>query len=273
MCTVAQALEEARAIVPALEARALLRHVLGCEEAALIAHPERVLSAPERERFRRLAAERAAGAPLAYLTGEREFWSLSFAVTPAVLIPRPETELLVECALAQLAPAAAARVLDLGTGCGCVAIAIARERPAARVTAVDASAEAVALARANALRHRAHNVEVLVGDWFEAVSGRSFELIVANPPYVAAGDPHLGAGDLRFEPRAALVAGPTGYECIEALVAAAPAHLAPGGWLFVEHGLGQGARVRALLARAGLVAVRAWRDLAGIERVAGGRCA
>lgn len=269
--TIAEALREACRAVPAGEARALLRHVLECDESFLIARAERTLTPGQREAYVRLAARRAAGEPLAYLTGEREFYGLSFNVTPAVLIPRPETELLVELALERLPGEARARVLDLGTGSGCVAIAIAREQLRAEIVAVDASAQAVALARDNARRHGVRGITVLHGDWFGAVPGQRFDVIVANPPYVAAGDPHLGEGDLRFEPRGALVAGPTGFECIEAIIASAPRHLVRGGWLLFEHGMGQAPRCRALLAHAGLGAVFTRADLAGIERVSGAR--
>lgn len=253
-----------------VDARRLLREALGVEEAYLVAHPERVLSAAERERFFAWAARRRAGEPLAYLIGSREFYGLAFRVTPAVLIPRPETELLVEAALERLPEDAACRVLELATGCGCVAVAIACNRPRARVTASDVSRAALALARQNARRHGAR-VEFVESDWFSALAGRRFELILANPPYVAEGDPHLAQGDLRFEPRAALVAGPEGLECIRVIVAGAAAHLAPGGWLLFEHGYDQGERARALLAAAGYAQCFTLRDLAGLERVSGGR--
>jgi release factor glutamine methyltransferase len=252
------------------EARVLLRAALGVDEAYLAAHPERVASAAERERFLAWVARRRAGEPVAYLTGKREFFGLAFKVTPAVLIPRPETELLVEAALARLAPQAAARVLDLGTGSGCVAIAIACSRPRARVTASDSSRAALALARENAARHRVR-VAFVASDWFEALGGERYDLIVSNPPYVAQGDPHLEQGDLRFEPRAALVAGRDGLECIREIVQGARAHLAPGGWLLFEHGHDQGARARALLGAAGYAQPFTLRDLARLERVSGGR--
>jgi len=253
-----------------IEARALLRHVLGCDDGYLVAHGEEVLSAPQQEAFDALAARRRCGEPVAYLTGCREFYGMEFKVTPAVLIPRPETEQLVELALERVLPQAEARVLDLGTGTGCVAIAIARQRPRAQVLAVDAAADAVALARGNAARHDARNVSIRCGDWFAAVPGERFDVIVANPPYVAAADPHLARGDLRFEPRQALVAGPDGMECIGAIVSAAREHLNPNGWLLFEHGLDQGARARALLERAGFKrGAQTWRDLAGLERISG----
>jgi len=252
------------------DARALLRSVLEVTDAQLIAHPERELTVEELLRYRALAGRRRAGEPVAYLTGERDFYSLAMKVTPAVLIPRPETELLVDLALERLPHGHAASVLDLATGSGCVAVAIARSRPAAQVAATDVSPAALAIARDNAQRHGV-TVEFRESDWFEALAGRRFEIVVANPPYVAAADRHLEEGDLRFEPREALVAGPTGYECIDRIVAQAPRHLAAGGWLLCEHGYDQAAACRDRLVQAGFTAVFSARDLAGIERVSGGR--
>jgi release factor glutamine methyltransferase len=254
----------------AVDARALLRHVIGCDEVWLISHPDRQLSAKEQEVYKTLRARRAAGEPVAYLTGEREFYSLACNVTPAVLIPRPETELLVEAALERLPVDSPLRVLDLGTGSGCVAVTIARQRPRSMVMATDISREALAVARGNAARHGA-SIEFVESDWFAALAGRCFDLIIANPPYIAAGDAHLAAGDLRFEPRAALVAGPLGLECIEVIVEQAPQHLAPGGRLLFEHGYDQGLCARALLAAGGYQEIVTLRDLAGSERVSGGR--
>lgn len=253
-----------------IEARALMRHVLACDDAYLIAHGNQALTAPQAEAFEALAARRGAGEPVAYLTGFREFFGLEFEVTPAVLIPRPETELLVELVLERVPPGSGARVLDLGTGSGCVAVAVARHRPCAKVLAVDSAAQAVALAQKNAQRHGTLNVCVLRSDWFAALAHERFDVIAANPPYVAAGDAHLGAGDLRFEPRQALVAGPAGTECIAAITAEARARLNPGGWLLFEHGPEQGGAVRELLGAAGFSReISTWRDLAGLERVSG----
>jgi release factor glutamine methyltransferase len=252
-----------------VDARALLRAVLRVDDAFLIAHPGHRPDAAQLGRFRAMAARRRAGEPVAYLTGEREFYSLTFKVTPAVLIPRPETELLVEAALARLPQNAQTRVLDLATGSGCVAIAIARHRPAARVTATDLSAGALALARENATAHHAC-IEFIPSDWFAALSGRRFDLIVANPPYVSLGDPHLEEGDVRFEPRQALVAGPNGLDGIEIIVEEAPAYLEEDAVLLFEHGYNQGDRARALLSAAGYRDIVTLRDLAGHERVSGG---
>ena len=257
-------------VIDALDARALLRTVLHATDAQIAAHPERELTEDERRKYLNLAWRRRAGQPIAYLTGEREFYSLAFKVTPAVLIPRPETELLVDLALERAPAGRAFRVLDLATGSGCVAIAIAMNRGDAVVTAADVSHEALALARENAGRLGAA-VEFLQSDWFEGLAGRRFDAIVANPPYVAASDPHLEVGDARFEPLRALVAGATGYECIETIVAQAPRYLDPGGWLLFEHGHDQARRCRELLEKAGYQGVISVKDLAGIERVSGGR--
>jgi release factor glutamine methyltransferase len=257
---------EALALLEPREARLLLARATGFSEASVLAHPERELSGEAQARFRDYAARRARGEPIAYILGEREFYGLRLAVNPAVLIPRPETELLVELALA-CAPASA---LDLGTGSGAIALVLKHQLPQARVVAVEASAAALEVARRNATA-LALEVDYRHGRWYEAVPGERFDVIASNPPYVAEGDPHLGQGDLRFEPRAALAAGPEGLDAIREIVLGAPAHLAPGGRLLLEHGLGQDAAVRALLADAGLEGITTWPDLAGIARVSGGR--
>jgi len=253
-----------------LDARVLLRAVLRVGDAYIAAHPEQQLTDEQREKYQALLQRRRAGEPIAYLTGEREFYSLAFKVTPGVLIPRPETELLVDLALERAAPGRAFRVLDLATGSGCVAVAIARNCKHAEVTATEVSRAALALACANAARHGAA-IELLESDWFEALAARRFDVIVANPPYVAAHDPHLEKGDARFEPREALVAGPTGYECIDTIVAQSSLYLNPAGWLIFEHGYDQAAGARARLNGAGFRAVFTVRDLARLERVSGGR--
>ena len=250
------------------DARVLLREVLQLTDAQIAAYPERELNALQLRQYRGLVERRRAGEPVAYLTGEREFYSLAMKITPAVLIPRPETELLVDLALQRAPQAGEFRVLDLATGSGCIAIAIARAHLRAQVTATDISEAALTLAGENAGRHGAA-LELIKSDWFEALDDRRFEVIVANPPYLAADDHHLDEGDLRFEPRQALVAGPSGYECIEKIVERSPRHLASGGWLFFEHGHDQAARCRDRLARAGFREIFSARDLAGIERVSG----
>jgi release factor glutamine methyltransferase len=251
-----------------LDAELLLAHVLCISRAGVMADPSRPLSAKQAQALSALAERRASGEPVAYLTGHREFWSLDFEVTPAVLVPRPETELVVELALDALARVARPAVLDLGTGSGAIAIAIAHERPDAVVTAVDASAAALTVAAANARRLRAGNVALLAGSWYEPVRGSQFDCIVSNPPYVADGDPALAS--LSYEPHAALAAGPAGLDALAVICAGAPAHLAAGGALVVEHGATQGPRVRELMTRAGLAGVTTHPDLAGRPRATRG---
>ena len=253
-----------------IDARALLRAAMGVSDTHLVAHPGQALTDLQRERYLAWVERRRAGEPVAYLTGEREFYSLAFKVTPAVLIPRPETELLVEAALECVPALAPFRVLDLGTGSGCVAIAIAKHRVRARVTATEVSRDALAVARENAARHGC-GIEFLESDWFDALAGRRFDLVVSNPPYVAERDPHLSEGDSRFEPRTALVAGVDGLSCIRLIIARARAQLEPGGGLLFEHGYDQATRCRALLAQAGYLEVATRHDLAGVGRVSGGR--
>jgi release factor glutamine methyltransferase len=249
---------------PALDAEILLAHVLGRPRAFLRAHADDAVARADHDRFRSLLARRLAGEPVAYLTGRRGFWSLDLEVGPGVLVPRPETELLVEIVLDAMAERPAPQVLDLGVGSGAIAIAIAVEMPSARVTAVDASAAALEVARRNAVRAGVENIEFLQGDWFQPLAGRRFDAIVANPPYLAANDPHLPA--LAHEPAGALVAGATGLEALERIAAGAPGRLHPDGIVILEHGSGQGAAVREMCARAGLEAIQTRRDLAGHER-------
>ena len=252
----------------ALDAELLVAHVAGIRRAALAADPDRPLAPGELLALESLARRRLAGEPVAYLTGRREFWSLELEVTPDVLVPRPETELVVERALAALGDGGRPAVLDLGTGSGAIALAIAHERPNAAVTATDVSAAALAVAKRNAVRLGLRNLRFLEGPWFDPLAGGGFDVIASNPPYVAAGDPALAA--LAHEPRNALVAGSDGLAAIGAIASAAPARLVRGGWLIVEHGANQGAAVRALFSAAGLAAVATWPDLAGHERVTQG---
>lgn len=256
---------------PGLEAELLLAHVLGTPRARLRSHPESAVEPARAERYLDLIGRRVAGEPVAYLTGQREFWSLDLAITPAVLIPRPETELLVERALA-VGPAEPLRVADLGTGCGAVALALARERPFWRIVATDVSAPALAVARANAAALGLSHVEFIAGSWFEPLGGARFDLIVSNPPYVAADDPALSSPALAFEPALALT--PPGGDALAALRVLArggAAHLTPGGWLLLEHGATQGREVRDELVAAGFARVRSHRDLAGHERMTEGQ--
>lgn len=257
---------EALRALDAREARLLLAAATGFSEASVLAHPERELPAPAEAQFLAFAARRARGEPIAYILGEKEFYGLALAVSPAVLIPRPETELLVELALA----CAPTSVLDLGTGSGAIALVLKRQLPHAHVVAVEASAAALAVARRNAAK-LGLDVDFRHGRWFEPVDGERFDLILSNPPYVAEGDPHLAQGDLRFEPRQALVGGADGLDAIREIIRSAPAHLKPGGRLLLEHGLGQDAAIKSLLMEAGLEGVMTWPDLAGIARVTGGR--
>lgn len=254
--------------LPPIETQALAAHGLGLSRAALLADPERTIAADDARRVERLFLRRRAGEPVAYITGEREFYGLSLKITRDVLIPRPETELLVDLAL-DLAPAGA-RVLDLGTGSGAIAIAIAHESEAAEVWATDVAPAALALARENASRHGAQ-VRFVESDWFQALAGERFDVIVANPPYVASGDEHLDRGDLRYEPHRALLGGADGLDCIRRIVAEARTHLIAGGWLLLEHGYDQSERVRSLLGMYGYTDVQSVPDLAGISRVTGGR--
>jgi release factor glutamine methyltransferase len=260
--TVAQALCESGLEVR--EARILLAAAPGFSQAAVLAFPERPLPADCAERFADFAARRRRGEPVAYILGEQEFYGLRLAVTPAVLIPRPETELLVDLALQR----GFERAVDLGTGCGAIALALKQQRPAARLLGVDASAAALEVARRNAVK-LGLNVEWRHGRWCEPLGAERYELIVANPPYVADADPHLAA--LSYEPASALLAGDDGLDAIRLIVAQAPVHLATGAWLLIEHGRGQDAAVRDLLRSAGLSEVQTWPDLAGIARVSGAR--
>jgi release factor glutamine methyltransferase len=264
-------LRAARARIDAVDAQWLLAHVLGRPASWLYAHGEDRIDARIATRFESLVERRVAGEPIAYLTGRRGFWTLELQVTRDTLIPRPETELLVELALARLPADRAVQVADLGTGSGAIALALARERPRAQVLATDASPAALAIARDNARMLGITNIEFAHGDWCAALDGRRFDLIASNPPYIAAGDPHLLRGDLRHEPAAALASGADGLDAIRAIVAAAPSHLAAGGWLLLEHGLAQGDAVRALLQDAGFFDVRTDRDLEGRDRTSSGR--
>lgn len=253
------------------EAAILLAHALGKPRSWLLAHADDPADAAGAAAFAALVERRATGEPVAYLTGHRGFWTLDLEVTPATLIPRPETELLVELALAKLPREGAPRVADLGTGSGAIALAIARECPHARVLATDASAAALAVARRNAEANHIRNVGFAESDWFAALEGERFDLVVSNPPYIAADDAHLARGDLRFEPARALVSGRDGLDDIRRIVAGARSHLAGDGWLLFEHGWDQGAAVRGLLEAAGYCEVFTAPDLEQRDRVSGGR--
>jgi len=268
---VARLLAQARAQLDEREPEWLLCHVLGRTPAWLLAHGDTVPDPEHRIRFDALVERRAAGEPVAYLTGRRGFWTLDLAVTPDTLIPRPETERVVALALERIAPEACVAIADLGTGSGALALAIAASRPRARLLATDRSIAALEVARSNAHALAIGNVEFRAGDWFAPLAGLQFAMVVANPPYIADSDPHLAAGDLRHEPVSALASGRDGLDDIRRIVAGAPAHLQPGGWLLLEHGYDQGSTVRALLSAAGFVDVTTERDLEGRDRVGLGR--
>ena len=257
------------------DARLLLEMVAGCRHTDLIAFPEREIPEEQAVHLETLLVRRERGEPLAYLLGSAWFMGLEFAVTADVLIPRPDTEVLVEAALECMLSSAArgrpARVVDLGTGSGIVAIQLARNVPGALVSAVDVSPAALAVARSNAERYDVA-IRFLAGDWYVPLAGERFDVIVSNPPYIVAGDPHLQGDGLPFEPALALtdgVAGGDGLECIRALIAGAGAHLQPAGWLLLEHGYDQADQVREMLRAAGYSGCVSWRDAAGIERVSG----
>jgi release factor glutamine methyltransferase len=255
---------------PQLDAELLLARALSASRARLRSHPEEVPPPDATQRYLELIERRAAGEPIAYILGRKDFWTLELEVTPAVLIPRPETELLIERALA-LQPHAHARVADLGTGSGAIALALASARPGWQVTATDLSAEALAVARINAMTLGLERVRLIEGDWLECLSGARFDLLLSNPPYIAADDPALEQPQLRHEPRLALVAAEEGLAALRRIILAAPAHLLPGGWLLLEHGATQAAVVAGELVARGFGQVRSHRDLAGRERMTEGQ--
>lgn len=270
-CTASALLANARRDIEDCDAHWLLANVTRRSRGWLYAHGEFEIEPETARLFLELCARRQAGEPVAYLTARKGFWSLDLAVSPATLVPRPETELLVQLALERIAVGATARVADLGTGSGAIALALASERAQARVVATDASPEALEVARGNAAANGLGNIEFRHGDWWAPLVAERFDLIASNPPYIALGDPHLEQGDLRFEPRMALASGPDGLDAIRTIVAGAPSHLCAGGWLLLEHGWEQGAAVRALLDTAGFRDVATFRDLEARERVTVGR--
>lgn len=269
--TITQALTEAYRAIDRVDARMLLQHVLNVDQAFLLTYPDQVLAPPQIEDFSRLVKRRIDGLPIAYLTGERAFYDLTFKVTEAVLIPRPETELLVELALERIPVDQPLRVLDLGTGSGAIAITLAKHRPQTQVVAVDVSADALAVSRWNAKNLQVDNLSWVMGSWFDELSTQKFDLIISNPPYVAENDPHLRQGDLRFEPQIALSAGDSGMACIRHIIEVAPKYLVNGGWLFLEHGYDQADECRQLLQRVDFSNICSYPDLAGIMRVSGGQ--
>lgn len=276
--TVAQALRvatshlrEVETSSPLFIAELLLAHVIQQPRSYLKAGPERTLTAGQWAQFQQLIARRVRGEPVAYLTGRREFWSLDLEVNAATLIPRAETERLVELALQRIPINTTWRIADLGTGSGAIALAIAHERPGCLVLATDVSAAALAVAQSNAARLRIDNVRFQHGEWFAALHGEIFDVIVSNPPYVAEHDMHLQQGDLRFEPQLALSSGADGLRDLQCIVHGAAAHLRDGGWLLVEHGYDQQAAVLDLFARCGFAEIRGHVDVAAIPRVVSAR--
>jgi len=275
MTTARALLDEGTRALPGDEARReaalLLRHVLNVSDAWLVAHPDETIDVAHEAAFRGLIERRARGEPVAYLTGTRGFHDIELRVAPGVLIPRPETEVLVDLAVQRIPADTDCNVADLGTGSGAIALAIARARPQVRVVATDVSATALEVARGNAARLRIGNVEFRRGDWYAGLDGEHFDMIVSNPPYIPEGDPHLQEGDLRFEPAAALASGVDGLDAIRAIALGARGHLRSGGWLLLEHGFDQAADVRDLLLEHGFAEVFTQDDLEGRERVTGGR--
>jgi release factor glutamine methyltransferase len=269
--SIAALIAEARQRIAPAEARLLMRHVLGRDAAWLAAHDSDALAPEQAQVYGDFVSRRAQGEPIAYLTGEREFYGRAFNVTPDVLIPRPETELLVELGIAKLRGIDTPRILELGTGSGCIAISLACELPHATVTAIDISESALVVARTNAAKHGTV-IEFRHGDWLSDV-GERYDLIVSNPPYVATGDPHLSSGDLRHEPIDALASGTDGLDALRRIVFEAPHCLRPGGWILLEHGYDQSESVQDLLEAAGIMSIAAHDDLAGIARVASGQAA
>ncbi len=253
------------------EAEILLAAVLGCARSHLYAHSNQTLTATQAVKFQTLIKRRAAGEPVAYLIGMREFWSLELTVSEGTLIPRPDTELLVERALLCIPKDAALRIADLGTGSGAIALAIKHERPRCHVIATDISEAALSVARGNASRLGLDTVDFRCGDWCTALAGTRCAVIISNPPYIPDGDPHLAAGDVRFEPRTALTPGPEGLEAIRLIAAQAHVHLYSGGWLLLEHGYDQSAAVMGLLQDQGYREITAHTDLSGHNRVVQGR--
>jgi len=273
--SIRQLLEQAAGLLPSdtarLDAEVLLAHALGKTRSHLHAWPEKLLSAEQQSRFQQLLQARTLGEPVAYLTGQREFWSLPLGLTPATLIPRPETETLVALALEVIPADSTAVIADLGTGSGAIALAIAHERPRCRLLATDISPAAIATAATNARQLGINNIEFHTGDWCEPLAGRQYDVIVSNPPYIRNTDPHLQSGDVRFEPRSALAAGPEGMDDLEKITHCVRHLLKTGGWLIMEHGYDQGEQITHLLEANGFQAVTDHADDAGLSRVVMGQ--
>ncbi|WP_137671520.1 peptide chain release factor N(5)-glutamine methyltransferase [Agarivorans sp. Toyoura001] len=276
MPSIAQAQEWAKQALaggesPKIDAKVILQHVLQCEQTYLLTWPERTLTTGQWQNYQQLVAKRLAGEPVAYIVGSREFWSLALKVSPATLIPRPDTEVLVEQSLKKLLNHADTKIVDLGTGTGAIALALASELPQASVYASDLRDEAAALAKENAALLKLANVEVRQGSWFAPFSEQKFDMVVSNPPYIDPQDPHLSQGDVRFEPSSALTAKQHGLADIQHIVEHAPSYLKSDGWLMLEHGFDQKTAVQQLLIQAGFKDVFTEQDYGGMDRVSGGR--
>ncbi|MBL1275896.1 MAG: peptide chain release factor N(5)-glutamine methyltransferase [Ectothiorhodospiraceae bacterium] len=277
--TIASALRNARTLLEVssesalLDAEILMGHAINRNRAYLRTWPEKALSAPQWEQFQHSIQRRGNGEPIAYITGKRDFWDMTLMVSPDTLIPRPETETLVEQALAKIPHDARWQIADLGTGSGAIALAIARERPRCHLTATDISPSALAIARTNAKQLNTTNIRFIEGAWFAPLSGDRFEIVVSNPPYIHPDDPHLQRGDLRFEPVSALQSGTDGMADIRNICDLARQHLQPGGWLLLEHGFEQGPATRTILDNLGYQQVETLNDLANNPRVSLGRWA
>jgi release factor glutamine methyltransferase len=254
-----------------IDAESLLCHTLKCNTAHLAAWPEKILNTDQTQQFNQLIAERESGTPISYLTGQREFWSLELGVSPVTLIPRPETETLVEFVLEQFDAKKEMRLVDLGTGSGAIALAIAHERPDWKVTATDISEDALAVAQQNAEKHHIKNIEFKSSHWFDALKGQTFDIIISNPPYIAQDDPHLSSGDVRFEPASALSSGVTGMDDIEIITSTAAHYLKDNGWLILEHGYDQKKQVFDCFKSAGFEDILQKSDLSNQPRMTAGR--
>lgn len=269
--TIEQALIESNLSIERVDAQLLLQHILQVSHAYLLTHRDAMLTQAQLGRYTQLVTQRASGVPVAYLIGQREFYDLMFYVNASVLIPRPETELLIELILAHIPDDKHSKILDLGTGSGAIAITLAKHCPNSHVTAVDLSADALAVAKVNAQNSGVENISFVLGNWFEALEERKFDFIVSNPPYIAEDDPHLAQGDLRFEPPMALIAGESGLTCLRIIISGASTYLKTGGWLLFEHGYNQAEACRKLLEQNDFSNISVCEDLAGIPRVSGGQ--
>lgn len=269
--TIEQILRHAYQRIDKIDADLLLQHLLAVNHAFLLTHSDQTLTLEQTNHFLHWALQRSEGVPIAYLIGQREFYDSVFKVSAAVLIPRPETELLIDLALNLIPTDRACKILDLGTGSGAIAITIAKHRILSQVIAVDVSVDAISIANWNARNLRANNVRFVIGNWFSELSNEKFDLIVTNPPYVAENDPHLQQGDLRFEPKLALSAGHSGMNCINHIIQTAPQHLEKNGWLLLEHGYDQADKCKELLEKGNFTKICSYPDLAGIIRISGGQ--